>query len=219
MSLSAARRMLRYSTFFFFFTPLPPVVGGYHISPESPHSFLRPPWITLILRADLDITCRSLWPPKVVVCGKKKRAPFSSIKRLSKRHKSLGRFPLFPGCQVGTSWQLPFVRHARTTVDSLWLVSFSSPPQRPHQEISGHRPSQTARQHEGELVRLPVSVSHMAARRISSLDVGGHGPEQDGTGPTVWPRLHMAPVREKLYCQAVDTDIYKTPCNLNIGIP
>lgn len=58
-------------------------------------------------------------------------------------------------------------------------------PQRPHQEISGHRPSPAARQHEGELVRLPVSLNHMAPYFIplvGSLTSAVWGQGQDRKG-------------------------------------
>lgn len=59
-------------------------------------------------------------------------------------------------------------------------------PQRPHQEISGHWPSPAARQHEGELVRLPVSLNHMAPYFIplvGSLTSAVWGQRQDRKSP------------------------------------
>lgn len=41
---------------------------------------------------------------------------------------------------------------------------FSSPPQRPHQKISGHWPSQTSRLHEGEFFRLCLSEPYVISR-------------------------------------------------------
>lgn len=99
------------------------------------------------------------------------------IQRLSKCHDSAGRVPVASpqDCQVpfagdvfisrsATSRRFFHFRrekdrqmancHKENSLDSMNAFSFFSPPQRPHQKISGHWPSQTSRLHEGEFVRL-----------------------------------------------------------------
>lgn len=92
----------------------------------------------------------------------------ASRRQLSQAVKNLWRGHICHCDSVGEPDSLPCEGDTLycTALDSL-TVSFSL--QRPHQEISGHWPSQTAGQHEGELVRLPGSLNHMAAHHISYL--------------------------------------------------
>ena len=132
-------------------------VSTYHISSYSLHfTILRSQWIILIPLSwiSTSILSKSL---------SRKKCSLSSIKRLSEEHNSLSlTLSLFKGWQCWGGPSDSFCSWEGERLYSFGLTHCFFSPQRPHQEISGHWPSSAARQHEGELVRFPVSLNHIS---------------------------------------------------------